>query len=192
MTREVVIAALHNLSAPTFLEEHVFDRIPHVFGQDRSAYVAWKRILGGAIDVDPACLTVVGSAALGCSLNPVKNLKPFDVDSDIDVGVISNYHFTLAWRYLRMNGSRRLKLDVKTRNAWDDHVNKYVYWGTIATDKLLGVLPFGLDWLKATASMGLIEPTKGRSLNLRIYVDYEALRSYQITSVKNARESLYS
>src|SRR4051812_40471899 len=115
MTRETLIEKLQRLSAPSFLEEHVFDCVPHVFGGDRASYVAWKRTLGSAIDVDPACLTVVGSAAIGCSLNPTKNLKPFDVGSDVDVAVVSSYHFTVAWRYLRLNGTRRMKVDPKTR-----------------------------------------------------------------------------
>jgi hypothetical protein len=192
MNREDLIQVLQSLSAPTFLEEYVFDSVPHVFAGDRASYVGWKRALGVAIDVDPACLTIVGSAAVGCSLNPVQNLKPFDLESDVDVAVISNYHFTIAWRYLRMNGTRRLQVDARTRIAWDEHVNKYIYWGTIATDKLLGVLPFGLEWLKATGHMALIEPTKGRDVNLRIYADYEALRAYQMMSVRNVRESLYT
>ena len=192
MDRGALIETLQRLSAPAFLEEYVFDSVPHVFAGDRDAYVGWKRALGTAIDVDPACLTIVGSAAVGCSLNPVHNLKSFDSASDVDVAVISNYHFTVAWRYLRMNGTRRLKVDMRTRIAWDEHVNKYIYWGTIATDKLLGVLPFGLEWLKATGGMALIEPTKGRDVNLRIYADYEALRAYQLMSVRNVRESLYT
>jgi len=80
----------------------------------------------------------------------------------------------------------------RTLNAWDEHVRKYIYWGTIATDKLLGILPFGLDWIKSTSVMGQEDPTKGRDVNLRIYADYEALRSYQMISVKNVRETLYS
>ena len=60
-------------------------------------------------------LQFVGSAAIGCSLNPVKNFKPFDSASDVDVAVISNYHFTVAWRYLRTNGTRRLEVDTRTQ-----------------------------------------------------------------------------
>ncbi len=192
MDRETMIQTLQHLSVPTFLEEHVFDSVPHVFAGDRAAYVSWKRALGVALDVDPACPTIVGSAAVGYSLNPVKNLKPFNSGSDIDVAVISNYHFAVAWRYLRMNGTRRLKVDTRTRIAWDEHVNRYIYWGTIATDRLLGVLPFGLAWLAARSSMGLVDPTKGRDVNLRIYADYEALRAYQTMSLKSVRESLYT
>lgn len=192
MDRNTLKDTLQHLSASRFLEEHVFDRVPHVFAGDRAGYVEWRRALGTAIDVDPACLTVVGSAAVGCSLNPSKNFKPFDAGSDVDVAVVSHYHFTVGWRYLRLNGTRRLSLDAKTRIAGDDHVKRYIYWGAIATDKLLGLLPFGLVWLKATSAMSQVEPTKGRDVNLRIYADYEALRAYQTVSVKTVRDSLYS
>jgi hypothetical protein len=191
MDRETLIHALQAASASSFLEQHLFDSVPHVFEGNRSMYVNWKRELAKKIDVDPACLTVVGSAAVGCSLNPFKNLKSFDPQSDIDVAVVSNYHFVVAWRYLRLNNSRRLSVDVRTRIAWDDHVNRHVYWATIATDRLLGVFPFGIQWLQAISHMSAIDPTKSRDINLRIYADYEALRSYQTMSVKRIRQSLY-
>jgi hypothetical protein len=37
-----------------------------------------------------------------------------------------------------------------------------------------------------------VDPTKGHDVRLRIYADYEALRAYQTTSVKNVREALYT
>jgi len=192
MNRDALIENLQRVSASAFLEDHLFDCVPHVFADDRASYVIWKRTLGTALEVDPACLTLVGSAALGYSLNPVKNLRQFDSSSDVDVAVVSHYHFTVAWRYLRTNSTRRVNVDTRTRTAWDEHKNRYIYWGTIATERLLGILPFGLQWLRATTQMGQIDPTKGRDVNLRIYSDYEALRSYQILSVRNVRNALYS
>lgn len=93
------------------------------------------------------------------------DLEPFNEQSDIDVAVISNHRFTIAWRYLRLNGARRLKLDQRTRNAWDEQVKKYINWGTIAPDNLLGIFPFALDWMKATTGMGMEDPIKGRDVN---------------------------
>ena len=191
MTRDELIESLKRESPTAFLEIHVFDRIPAIFSGGRAQYVAWKRVLGEHIEVDPACITIVGSAAMGVSLNPDKNFKPFDENSDIDVAVISSYHFTTSWRYLRMNGDRRLRVDARTRIAWDEHVKRYIYWGTIATDRLLGILPFGLQWLNATTAMGTTAPTAGRSVNLRIYADYESLRAYQLQSVRARRTSMF-
>lgn len=190
MKRDEFTNALRTKTPVAFVDDHLFDRIPAIFGLDRASYVAWKRALAERIEVDPACITMVGSAAIGASLNPYKNFKLFDGDSDIDVAVVSSYHFNTAWRYLRMNGARRLTVDSRTRIAWDEHVKRYIYWGTIATDRLLGVLPFGLDWLNATSFMAQLAPTIGRDINLRIYADYDSLRNYQVTSVRSAREAL--
>ena len=90
-----------------------------------------------------------------------------------------------------MNGTRRYAVDQRTKIAWDDHVNKYIYFGTIATDRLLGVLPFGQQWLTATLDMATIDPTIGRSVNLRIYADFDALRAYHVQGVRTLRNSQY-
>lgn len=190
MDRTAFIKQLLRVPPAEFVEHHLFDRIPFAFSQDRSSFIAWKRVLGNEIDVDPACITIVGSAATGLSLNPNKSFKSFDANSDIDVGVVSTLHFNIAWRYLRMNGDRRYKVDLRTRNAWEEHASKYIYWGTIATDRLLGVLPFGLQWLSAATKVAQIRPTEGRSINMRIYSDFDSLRSYHIQGVKSLRNTL--
>lgn len=123
-------------------------------------------------------------------MNPRKNFKAFDAESDVDVAVISAHHFAVAWRYLRTNGNRRYSIDTKTRNAWDEHVSKYIFYGTIATDRLLGILPFGLEWIEATTEMASVDPTLNRSINLRIYNDHDALRAYQVQSVRTLRDCL--
>lgn len=189
MVREALLQSLRSNTPAAFVETYLFDCIPAVFAGDRSLFVGWKRELAEKIEVDPACITIVGSAAAGASLNPSKNFKLFDENSDIDVAVISPHYFSIAWRYLRMNSARRLSVDVRTRIAWDEHVRRYIYWGTIATDRLLGVMPFGLQWLKATAEMGQVPPTVGHSVNLRIYADYDSLRAYHEQSIRLLRDS---
>lgn len=189
MIRETLIQSLKAETPAEFVDIHLFDRIPAIFNEDRPSFIRWKRILGEKLQVDPACITIVGSAATGASLNPHKNLKLFDENSDIDVAIISPYHFTEGWRYLRMNRARRLRVDKRTQIAWDEHVTRYIYWGTIATDRLLGVLPFGITWLRAITDVAQIPPTLGRSINLRVYLDYESLRSYQIQSIRTLRDA---
>lgn len=190
MGRKEFIDTLLSTTPALFVEDQLFDRVPHVFGADRVLFAAWKRALSERIDVDAACITIVGSAATGYSLNPNKNFKVFDQTSDVDVAVVSPYHFSVGWRYLRTNSARRLRVDLATRNAWDEHVSRYIYWGTLATDRLLGVLPFGIEWLRACSHMGGLAPTAGRPVNLRIYADYDALRSYQVNGTRSLRATL--
>jgi hypothetical protein len=182
--------ALREMEVKDFIAQFYFDRIPFIFAGNRRAFIDWKYNLAKGIEVDPSCLSLVGSSAIGISLNPSKGFKVFDESSDVDVAVVSNYHFTVSWRYLRTNGHRRTRIDSRTRTAWDEHVTRFIYWGTIATDRLLGILPFGKQWLDALTTMGLLAPTVGRDINLRIYSDYESLRAYQVQSVFRAREEL--
>jgi hypothetical protein len=189
-SRDEIQKALRTLPPTEFISTYFFDRLPHVFSEDRITCVAWKNALGNAIEIDPACITFVGSSATGVSLNPLKALKPFDDKSDIDVAVVSAYHFTVAWRYLRTQTQRRNQVDQKTRNAWDEHVKRFVFWGTIATDHLLGVFPFGKRWLDALGAMSRRQPTIGRDIRLRIYQDHDSLRAYQMVGVRSARDEL--
>jgi hypothetical protein len=186
--REAVIDDLRRLSPQNFVSTHIFDRSPYAFAS-RDDFVHWKGDLSNGIGVDAASLTVVGSSAVGVSLHPNKNFKTYDLSSDVDVAVISHYHFQVAWRFLRNNAGKRYKLAERQRAAWDEHVTGLVYWGAIATDRLLPLFPFASDWLPAVsrASTPLIGD---RPVNLRIYADYESLRSYQIKSVRTVRDAL--
>lgn len=164
--------------------------LPHVFEGDYSLFARWKLELAAKLGVDPHSLVIVGSACVGFSLNPNKNWKAFDQDSDIDVAVISNIHFDQAWYFLRHLGSERFKYPLFIRETIEMHEATYVYWGTIATDIILGVLPFGEAWLTAIGEMSKIPPTNSRDVNLRLYKDFEALRAYQIRTLKVLRQKV--
>ena len=178
------------MSSSSFVAEYIFDRIPHIFAEDRQVFIQWKHKLATLIEVDPACISIVGSAHIGLSINPSKGFREFDEQSDVDVAVVSQHHFILAWRFLRANGHLRTRVDGRTRAALQDHVHRLIYYGTIATDRLLGILPFGKQWLDAIGEMSRTVPTIGRDVNLRIYADYESLRAYQLLSATQAREEL--
>jgi hypothetical protein len=188
--REDILLALRELNSTEFIAEFLFDRIPHIFAGNRAAFVDWKTRLASGLEVDPACITLIGSSAIGISLNPAKGFRAFGENSDVDVAIVSSYHFNVSWRFLRSNGHRRTHVDHRTRTAWDEHAKRFIYWGTIATDRLLGILPFGEPWLKTLNEMARQAPTVGRDINLRIYTDHESLRAYQIQSAARAREEL--
>lgn len=162
----------------------IIDRIPILFDNNLEVYASWRYALAKGLGVDPSALIITGSCAFGVSLNPNKNYKYFDQDSDIDVAVVSEYHFNEAWRTLRNLGSTRHGLSQRVKQSIDDHVKKYIYWGTIATDRILLILPFGKKWKEALENMQDIEPTIGRTINARIYKDFDSLRAYQVNNLK--------
>ena len=172
------------------LSELLFERVPAVFEGSWESYRSWRRALSGFIKVDPSEIILIGSAAIGFSFSPSKQLKPFDENSDVDVAVVSDHFFSDAWHHLR---SVDLTLDALTppqRSAVVDHQKRYVYWGCIATDRLLPILPFAQTWLSARASLAAMEPTVERDINFRIYKDFRALRGYQLMGLQRLRATL--
>jgi hypothetical protein len=187
------MATLNDLRAmppDTFASKHVFESVPHVFAGDLDAYIAWKADLGSRIDVDPRAIALVGSSMVGISLNPDKNFKQFDADSDIDVAVVSDHHFDSAWRLLRTAHASILTMPVEAQNAIRRHRKGYVFDGAIATDFVLAYLPFAGAWLPAFSHMGTIAPTSGFDVKARIYRDFDCLRAYQLKGIKHAQASL--
>ncbi|MER9251006.1 hypothetical protein NKJ09_22440 [Mesorhizobium sp. M0189] len=183
-------AALLNKEPKSFVSHHIFEPIPFAFKDDLALWIEWKRKLADALDVDPQDIVMTGSAAVGYSLNPHNDFKAFDNGSDFDCGVVSSYYFDIAWRYLRQLRVSWLSLPQPTRNAITSHRKTYVFAGTIAADKMLGILPFGQTWQAALDTMSQIDPTKGRDVKLRLYKDFDSLRYYQASNVERLRDSL--
>jgi len=168
----------------------ILERIPHVFDGDTELYIQWKEELSQKIHIDSSAIVFTGSSCCGFSLNPRKNYRDFAIGSDIDVALISQHYFDISWHTLRNLGTRYYDLVPRQRSAVDDHVNRLIYWGTIATDKILGILPFGKEWLIALNEMGQKKPFENRTVNIRIYKDFESLRDYQAKNLDKLRHKL--
>ncbi|GBL01804.1 hypothetical protein [Vibrio harveyi] len=165
----------------------ILNRVPVPFDGNLKSYEMWRIKLASKLKVDPSEVIITGSASFGVSLNPNKNYRFFDDKSDIDVAIISEYFFNTSWRALRNMGNKRHSMSPAAKQSVKDHVNKYIYWGTIATDKLLPYLPFSKEWQEALDDMALEPETRGREIKARIYKDFDSLRSYQANNVKNLR-----
>jgi hypothetical protein len=104
-----------------FVSHYIFEPVPFAFNSDLSSWIGWKTTLARVLEVDPQDIVLIGTAAIGYSLNPHKAYKAFDDTSDIDCSVISPYHFELAWRYLRQLRPSWLSLPSSTRRAIEIH-----------------------------------------------------------------------
>jgi hypothetical protein len=175
-----------------FVSHHIFEPIPFAFSADLNSWITWKTMLAIGLNVDPYDIVLTGSGAVGFSLNPNKGFAEFNERSDIDCGVISAYHFDLAWRYLRQLRPSWLSLSPAAKRAIESHRTRHVFTGTIATDSILAILPFGKDWQTTLDAMANCEPTVGRPVRIRIYKDYDALRQYHSHNIRNLRSELLS
>jgi hypothetical protein len=178
--------------AEVVVAEYVLERVPFIFGNDWASYRKWRRELGGRLGIDPREISLTGSACVGFSLSPEKPLKQFEPDSDIDVAIVSDWHFSEAWHALRRIDPIIEPLSPAQRYALTEHQKRYVYWGCIATDRILPLLPFAVQWLTGLAQMSNIAPTEGRKINARIYKDFRALTSYQARGITALRDEILS
>lgn len=168
----------------------IIEGIPYIFNNDFQSYINWKEKLSKLILVDSKAIVFTGSSSVGFSLNPDKNLRAFCDQSDIDVAIISAHYFDLSWFVLRNIGTRMYSFTQREKNSIADHRTRLIYWGTIATDKIIQIMPFGKEWIKAMEEMSKEKPTEGRQINFRIYKDFEALKAYHTNNLKLIKDKL--
>lgn len=168
----------------------ILDNSPEIFRTDFHAYIEWKESLATKLGVDSRAISFTGSACVGFSLNPTKRYQLFNDKSDVDIAIISQYHFDISWHCLRNLGNKRYKFTPAQQASVKDHVNRLIYWGTIATDKILSILPFANLWVKALDDMSKERPTDGKDINVRIYKDFESLRAYTVNNLKSLKDDL--
>lgn len=182
--------ALSEYDADRFASHMLFDRVPWLWNS-RTEYIEWKTTLARGLDVDPYSLIVVGSACTGISLNPKKNFSQFGDTSDVDVAVMSSYHFELAWKTLRELGRPSAEIPTKSQKyVLRQHREYLVFDGTIAADWILPHLPFGNNWRDALRQSELTLPGDRREVKARIYRDMDALRAYHVRNIEKIKQGL--
>ncbi|MCH5645625.1 hypothetical protein [Gordonia sp. ABSL49_1] len=167
-----------------FVSARLFDGVPAIWTRNVE-YVRWRHEIAQRLDVDPIAIQLVGSARLGYSINPAKNFKIFNEDSDLDIAVVSPELFEAAWLQLRNIVDRHDEL--KERKTY---LRKLVFDECIALDIVLPHLSFGASWAVARDEIIelLGEEFNDRQINYRLYRNHGALREYQLSSVSKARD----
>lgn len=161
------------------VDEVVLERLPYTFESKRQ-YLEWKHALAEGLEVDPASIYLVGSAATGRSLNPGrKRFGVFKAESDIDVAVVSQPHFDSAWSWLRTADPLFVTGGEEVVDLIKRHRDHYVFDGVISSNDFLSHLPFGDSWSRAMRSSQrhLPDQLSGRRMSIRIYRDQRALRA---------------
>jgi hypothetical protein len=184
---QLIKTDLYELKAGHFVSKWFAEKTPFVFGADAEAHTSWRRDLAAGLGISLFSITLIGSAAVGISLNPSNNFAPFDQESDIDVAVVSSFHFDEAWRWLRQLGSERYGLPATAQKWIKEHETRLIYWGMIATDQLLPHMPMGSRWLSILAGLSQFAPVNGRDISVRLYRDFDALEGALQHSVRKMK-----
>ncbi|HEY5915575.1 MAG TPA: hypothetical protein VJA21_33745 [Verrucomicrobiae bacterium] len=177
----------------SFAARRLFDTVPFIFTAAPDC-TEWKVRTAEFLAVDPCSVFIIGSACSCVSFNPNKNFKVFDEGrpSDIDIAVISNYHFELAWRKLREIGAGKYNLDTAGQASLAEHRDHHVFWGMFATEKILSALPFSQEWLRASVEISKRAPMEGREIKFRLYRDSYSFVAYHLNGLKSLRAQLTS
>lgn len=169
----------------TWIDEVYLRSDPAAFEGASETFASIATLISRQLDVDRNGVFCIGSGAVGLSTNPKKvksgRLKAFDDSSDIDIAVVSSYHFEQAWRDMLREVQPHLEqwppLLVKNLN-WQ---KKRLFDGAILSHVLLPVLSFGGNWqgaLQRVAERVVIALDRNVEVNLWIYRDYWSLRNY--------------
>ena len=119
--KERFLSDLKNKPLSLVFSKWILDKTPHIFEGDKVKGIEWRERLSEDLGVDSHALSIIGSAALGFSLNPNKNFRYFDENSDIDLSIISHHHFEIGWNYLRNLGTELYKLNAKQSKRCFNH-----------------------------------------------------------------------
>ena len=76
------------------------------------------------------------------------------------------------------------------RAALDDHRKRLIYWGTIATDKILPLLSYGVEWEKIMKTTPMPNQLQDHDMNFRIYKDAASIRNYITLSIEKSKLAL--
>lgn len=188
MEIELIKNDLIALSDTKFISKYILEKIPFIFKDDWEFYNNWRIALSKKLRIDTNDIYITGSASLGISLNPHKSFKEFNEKSDIDISIIAPHYFEVAWHDLIYTNISTLPAKMLT--ALVDHRERLIYWGTIATDKILPLLSFGSAWEKIIQECNQYKPFQNHNINFRIYKDMLAVRNYISMSVSKCRSLL--
>jgi hypothetical protein len=176
-----------------WIDEHLLRADPFAFRD-----VGFRPLVtsvASELDVDANGIYIIGSGAIGLSLNP-KNivngaLKAFDDQSDIDLAVISETYFESAWRELRRAAQPTLDEIPEELRKNLDWQRKRFFDGAILAHVLLPFLSFGTRWQTALVRIGeQVARSLDReiAINVWIYRDYWSLRNYVAAGIVRCRE----
>lgn len=185
---ELVKQELESSTTSIFITKWILEHTPYVFEDYETEYISWRHEIAEKLRIDARDIIITGSASLGFSLNPNKNFKSFDKKSDIDINIISHHYFDVAWHDLIHLSPAGISPKMKT--ALEDHRKRLIYWGTVATDKILPLLSFGGEWDRIIKTCQLPEPLVDHEINFRIYKDALSIRNYIALSVNERKHAL--
>jgi hypothetical protein len=192
MTKDELKQLLNLRTNGEFVDSEILGRRPWIFA-DEQQYTSWSASVANVLTVQTDHVRIVGSAATGYSLGPLKAGRPFRTlglgvsASDIDIAITSNELFVDAWNTivaLDRHMGLRMSTDDRERMRLD------IYWGLVAQKSLPTNTNAARAMLTAVSVATRMPPIRGHTVRCRIYRRMDDLRAYHISSLRQLRAAL--
>ena len=143
----------------------------------------FKTIVSHSLDISFNNIAIVGSSKIGCSLSPnsKKLFRKFQLESDIDVAIISNKLFHMYWDLFRISYSQ-------VNKRLYDHISRAIYRGYINEKDLTIIDGCRKQWNeKASISKKTLrnELYIKQEITYRLYRSWEDFEEYHIQSLND-------
>lgn len=161
--------------------------IPHVFEGKDFEYFELKDIIAKHFGIHPNEVLIVGSGKLGFSIAPQKLWKPFDINSDIDIAIISPKIFEKYWTILRDIDIDTLPRNVKQDEDYQEFL-LYLFKGWLRPDKFNSKHKISNEWFKFFKSLkSIVSENKEHDVNAGIYKNFDAFEYYHCKNINRLK-----
>ena len=138
----------------------------------------------------PNEVILTGSCKLGFSIEPSKQFKYFNEESDIDIAIISNDLFEKFWEELLEFNINIISRSQKEQNNYFKFID-YLFRGWIRPDKF----PFNYDkksqWFEFFNDLtSQIYPFGEHKITAGIYKNFKTFELYNIKNIERVRNEL--
>jgi len=197
-------------SAPSlreFVEANLLSRVPWIFQGDEALFDKWRKAVAREATMNAQDVYLVGSAATGYSLSPLKPGRDFRHavsgatyrPSDLDIAIVDSSFFEKAWNTIlsfdRAGGLGRF-LRNEHKYPWAEvgseieQMRKNVYWGSISYVHASSGTSIARVLRSLFAATTRSKPFIGHVAKARIYRRREDLLSYHEQSLQSVKEIL--
>jgi hypothetical protein len=181
------------------LRDHVVSGRPYVFRDNPEQETLLRDHLERELNVQSKNIRVVGSGRIGFSMNPHNFPRRFSEASDIDVVIVDEEVFDLAWTtMLTWNYPRRHTMAVPDKN-WRYERQRDLYWGWFNPDRiqydglsfpedLIPLRDISARWFDAFQSLSLFKDFATRVVTGRLYRTWTHVLLYHLEGLRQLRE----
>jgi hypothetical protein len=167
------------------VQKYIAHGTPYIFKDDEDKYFDLKREIAANFSEHYNNIHMVGSAKLGFSIAPSKLWKPFTVESDIDIVIVSTKLFESLWGSLH-----EFNIALTNRTKQEDATYKsflnYFFKGWIRPDLFPFESSLQTDWFDffKSISYGKYGPQK---VTGALYHSFNFFEKYHTANVAKLR-----